>query len=160
MQPQGHPESAALQEPQVHDLGGSLVRWSPPAQLGRLRIQAPEGLRAAVVPLKPGLYLVAEVEGQQTALAGMEVGAIAMASAITAAARGALKLKERADREGVSVRELVQDRAQKGVAVLKQGRALLERQREDRVVQQAPVRPEPLQPWSSVAGGVRWGSWQ
>ncbi len=37
-------------------------RWSPPARMGtQLRIQAKAGHRAAVIELKPGLYLVAQV---------------------------------------------------------------------------------------------------
>jgi hypothetical protein len=36
--------------------------WSPTAHLGpRLRVQAAAGCRAAVIELRPGLYLVAEV---------------------------------------------------------------------------------------------------
>jgi len=38
------------------------ARWSPPARMGRhMRLQARKGHRAAVVELKPGLYLVAEL---------------------------------------------------------------------------------------------------
>ncbi len=38
------------------------ARWSPPAKLGRhMRLQAADGHRAAVIELKPGLYLVAEL---------------------------------------------------------------------------------------------------
>ena len=42
-------------------------RWSPPARMGtQLRIQAKAGHRAAVVELKPGLYLVAQVPDSAT----------------------------------------------------------------------------------------------
>ncbi len=41
--------------------------WSPPARMGRhMRIQARAGYRAAIVELKPGLYMVAEVPEQAT----------------------------------------------------------------------------------------------
>jgi len=39
--------------------------WSPPILLGdRLRIQAIDGYRAAVITLRPGLYLVSEVKSE------------------------------------------------------------------------------------------------
>ncbi len=38
------------------------ARWSPPAKLGRhMRLQARQGHRAAVIELRPGLFLVAEL---------------------------------------------------------------------------------------------------
>jgi hypothetical protein len=41
------------------------TRWSPPAKMGRhLRLQAAQGHRAAVIELKPGLFLVAELPDQ------------------------------------------------------------------------------------------------
>jgi len=47
--------------------GSQHDRWSPPARMGtHLRIQAQAGHRAAVVELKPGLYLVAQVPEQAT----------------------------------------------------------------------------------------------
>ena len=42
-------------------------RWSKPAKMGpNLKIQAQEGFRAAVIALKPGLYVVAEIAEQAT----------------------------------------------------------------------------------------------
>ena len=42
-------------------------RWSKPAKMGpNLKIQAQEGFRAAVIELKPGLYVVAEIAEQAT----------------------------------------------------------------------------------------------
>lgn len=42
-------------------------RWSKPAKMGpNLKIQAQEGFRAAVIELKPGLYVVAEIADQAT----------------------------------------------------------------------------------------------
>lgn len=43
------------------------LRWGPMVRLGHfLQLQAAEGHRAAVVPLRPGLYLVAEVPERAT----------------------------------------------------------------------------------------------
>jgi len=40
-------------------------RWSPSVLLGdRLRVQAIDGYRAAVITLRPGLYLVSEVKSE------------------------------------------------------------------------------------------------
>ena len=50
-----------------YQAGSQHDRWSPPARMGtHLRIQAQAGHRAAVVELKPGLYLVAQVPEQAT----------------------------------------------------------------------------------------------
>lgn len=197
--PLGHPESAELAEPSV--LAGPFgkgkskrqakrqakqaVRWSPPAEMGNLRISAPEGIRAAVVPLKPGLYLVAEVDSTQSSMAGSEFGAVGLITAITAAAKGALKLKQAADAQGVPVRELVVDKArgavEKGRGAVQKGRELRETWQErreageglrHRLQQGRETRnshllaaPSPIPPWSSVAGELtavappRWGAW-
>ncbi len=47
---------------EMEGVGALARRWSPLVKMGRnFRIQAAEGYRAAVVPLKPGLFLVAEL---------------------------------------------------------------------------------------------------
>ncbi len=75
------PSSASWDQPQVLDVEWEEVdepewmgaaraaqlpaRWSPPARMGRhLRLQAIQGHRAAVIELKPGLYLVADLPEQ------------------------------------------------------------------------------------------------
>ena len=82
------------------------------AQLSpELELHAAEGTRAAVIPLRPGLYLVAEVsEEALTApnMGGPEVGVVAIATAAMTAARAALNVRHRRQEQGKEplVREL------------------------------------------------------
>ena len=47
---------------EMEGMGAVATRWSPLVRMGpTFRIQAAQGYRAAVVPLKPGLFLVAEL---------------------------------------------------------------------------------------------------
>ncbi|MCP4810543.1 MAG: hypothetical protein GY884_34860 [Proteobacteria bacterium] len=87
-------------------------RFTTKAQLSpELELHAAEGTRAAVIPLRPGLYLVAEVSEQALAapnMGGTEVGAIAIATAAMTAARAALNIRKRRQEQGKEplVREL------------------------------------------------------
>ena len=63
------------------------ARWSPPAKLGRnLRLQASQGHRAAVIELKPGLYLVAELP-EQVARSEFGVAAVLAPLVVKAASK-------------------------------------------------------------------------
>jgi nucleoid-associated protein YgaU len=81
----------------------SVRRWSRPALVGRLRIQARKGSRAAIRELEPGLYLVAEVRKgkldqlkrlREASLAGdVELGALGLLARL--ASNRALQLLRR-----------------------------------------------------------------
>ncbi len=44
------------------DLAGALTQdWNPMLRVGAIRIQAKKGIRAAIITLRPGLYIIAEI---------------------------------------------------------------------------------------------------
>ena len=101
LQPLGDPASAALA------LEGRLRRrrrfTSAATVSPNLKIETAEGTRAAVIPLRPGLYLVAEVSEaalNSPNVGGPEVGAIAIATAAMTAARAAMNVRQRRLEQG------------------------------------------------------------
>ena len=74
------------------------ARWSPPAKMGRhLRLQAVQGHRAAVIELKPGLFLVAELPEQ---VARSEFGvASVLAPLVVKAASKAIQHRQQTPKE-------------------------------------------------------------
>jgi hypothetical protein len=72
------------------------ARWSPPAKMGsHMRIQAAQGHRAAVIALRPGLFLVAELP-ERVARSEFGVAAI-LAPLVVKAASKAIQLRQQTD---------------------------------------------------------------
>ena len=81
-------EAAPDDEGAVEELGAILRDgWGQVARVGNLRIQPKAGLRAAVMELKPGLYIVAEIPERAIDDLG---GPVKMAVKITEAVQDAL----------------------------------------------------------------------
>ncbi len=90
------------------------ARWSPPARMGRnMRLQARQGHRAAVIELKPGLYLVAELPEQ---VARSEFGvASVLAPLVVKAASKAIQHRQQTPKEQrLLYRVMHRDQAQDG----------------------------------------------
>ncbi len=90
------------------------ARWSPPAMLGRhMRLQAQQGHRAAVIELKPGLYLVAELP-EQVARSEFGVAAV-LAPLVVKAASKAIQHRQQTPKEQRLVYRLMHpDQAEDG----------------------------------------------
>ena len=72
------------------------ARWSPPAKMGtHMRIQASQGHRAAVIELKPGLFLVAELP-ERVARSEFGVAAI-LAPLVVKAASKAIQRRQQTE---------------------------------------------------------------
>ena len=105
------PEAEVWPDQELALAGRFRRRFTTKAQLSpELELHAAEGTRAAVIPLRPGLYLVAEVSEQALSpnMGGTEVGAVAIATAAMTAARAALNIRQRRQEQGKEplVREL------------------------------------------------------
>ncbi len=90
------------------------ARWSPPAKLGRhMRLQAQQGHRAAVIELKPGLYLVAELP-EQVARSEFGVAAVLAPLVVKAASKAIQHRQQTPKDQRLLYRVMHRDQAQDG----------------------------------------------
>ena len=124
--------------------------WSPPARMGsHLRIQASAGYRAAIVELKPGLFVVAEIPAE---LARSELGFAPLLAplVVRAASRAAARREAQAQPQGQGQAPLYVQQpdgsfAPAQPAAQPERRGLLSMfRRQEAPAQPGPVEPEPV----------------
>ena len=88
------------------------ARWSPPAKMGtHMRIQASQGHRAAVIELKPGLFLVAELP-ERVARSEFGVAAVLAPLVVKAASKAIQRRQQTPPTERPLYRLLHRERGQ------------------------------------------------
>ena len=145
------------------ELGAVVPRWGPLVKLGpQMRIQASSGYRAAVVPLKPGLFIVAEIPEQ---MARSEFGvAPLLVPLVTSAASRAInrppeqrlipRLLQRRDAQGQPRTPLIQrlfpnrqQRVYRHPVPAQQQAQLVPMQQQTQLVPVSHVQRAPLSRW-------------
>ena len=129
--------------------------WSPPARMGsHMRIQASSGYRAAVVELKPGLFVVAEIPAQ-VAASEMGFGAVLAPLLVRAASRAAARREAQAQAQPMTyVQQPDGSYAPVQPAPERRGFFSLFRRSQAASPGSAPQQPWPGQPVAALPGPV------
>ena len=134
------------------------ARWSPPAKLGRnMRLQASQGHRAAVIELKPGLFLVAELP-ERVARSEFGVAAVLAPLVVKAASKAIQRRQQTPPTERPLYRLLHREQGQEqGQVQDEQGRLLYRVFHPKQVQAQAQAQAAPQPPVLQLAPGAGHG---